>query len=62
LLHNNANAELVTRTITYTYDPLNRLTAADYSTGEQYAYQYDAVGNRTAYTLTGCPSKFRRRC
>jgi YD repeat-containing protein len=51
---------LVERTIDYTYDPLNRLTAAAYSTpsagsgqaGESYAYQYDAVGNRTAYTLT----------
>jgi YD repeat-containing protein len=34
-----------TRAITYTYDPLNRLTATDYSTGESYAYQYDAIGN-----------------
>jgi len=51
-LQDNANGELVTRTITYTYDALNRLTAADYSTGEQYGYQYDAVGNRTVYTLT----------
>ncbi|MBI5952480.1 MAG: hypothetical protein HY865_12555 [Chloroflexi bacterium] len=33
-------------TIEYTYDPLNRLTAADYSTGDFYAYTYDAVGNR----------------
>jgi RHS repeat-associated protein len=41
-----------TRTITYTYDGLHRLTAADYSTGEQYAYQYDAVGNRVALTDT----------
>ena len=41
----------VTREISYTYDPLNRLIAADYTTGESYAYQYDAVGNRTVYTL-----------
>ncbi len=41
-----------TRSIGYTYDPLNRLTTAAYSTGENYAYQYDPVGNRTAYTLT----------
>ena len=30
--------------------PLNRLTKADYSTGESFAYQYDAVGNRTVMT------------
>jgi hypothetical protein len=47
-----------TRTITYTYDPPGRLTDADYSTGESYAYVYDArrpfrsPGNRTAYTVT----------
>jgi len=41
-----------TRVISYTYDPLGRLTAADYSTGERYAYAYDAVGNRTAMTTT----------
>jgi RHS repeat-associated protein len=33
-------------TIDYTYDPLYRLTAADYSTGEFFHYTYDAVGNR----------------
>jgi len=38
--------------ISYTYDPLYRLTAADYSTGEAYAYQYDAVGNREVMTDT----------
>ena len=32
-----AGAEgMVTRTITYTYDPLGRLTGAEYSTGERY--------------------------
>jgi len=35
-----------TTTIDYTYDPLCRLTAADYSTGDYYHYAYDAVGNR----------------
>jgi len=48
------------RVITYTHpsatlrtgSPLNRLTGADYSTGESFAYQYDAVGNRTAMTDT----------
>jgi RHS repeat-associated protein len=32
--------------ITYTYDPLNRLTAANYSNSDYYHYTYDAVGNR----------------
>jgi RHS repeat-associated protein len=41
-----------THTITYAYDPLYRLTAADYSTGESFAYQYDPVGNRVAMTDT----------
>jgi YD repeat-containing protein len=47
-----------TRVITYTYDPLSRLIFAGYSTGESFAYQYDAGrpwrshGNRTAYTAT----------
>jgi RHS repeat-associated protein len=44
--------EMVTRVITYTYDPLHRLTGAEYSTGERYEYAYDAVGNRTVYTGT----------
>jgi RHS repeat-associated protein len=41
-----------TRVITYTYDHLYRLTSADYSTGETFAYGYDAVGNRTVQTQT----------
>jgi hypothetical protein len=36
----------VSVTIDYEYDPLYRLTAADYSTGEYFWYTYDAVGNR----------------
>jgi YD repeat-containing protein len=51
-LRDSSSGDLVTRTITYTYDPLNRLTGATYSTGEAYAYAYDAVGNRTAMTST----------
>ncbi|MFQ6102579.1 MAG: RHS repeat domain-containing protein, partial [Anaerolineae bacterium] len=43
---------ITTRVITYTYDPLNRLTGAYYSTGESFEYAYDAVGNRTAMTET----------
>ena len=40
--------------IDYTYDPLQRLTAADYSTGEAFHYTYDVVGNRlTQDTLAG---------
>lgn len=33
-------------TIDYVYDPLNRLTEANYSTGDFYHYSYDEVGNR----------------
>jgi RHS repeat-associated protein len=45
-------AVTTTRTITYTYDALNRLTDAVYSSGEFFAYAYNAVGNRTALTTT----------
>ncbi|MEW6569469.1 MAG: hypothetical protein AB1449_15150, partial [Chloroflexota bacterium] len=38
------------RTISYTYDPLYRLTAADYSDGTYFHYTYDAVGNRLVET------------
>ena len=42
------------QTIDYSYDPVNRLTAADYDSGLYYHYTYDAVGNRleqvTAFT------------
>jgi YD repeat-containing protein len=41
-----------TRVITYTYDKLYRLTGADYSSGESFAYGYDPVGNRTVHTRT----------
>ncbi|MEW6085690.1 MAG: RHS repeat-associated core domain-containing protein [Chloroflexota bacterium] len=41
-------------TIDYVYDPLYRLTEANYSTGDYYHYTYDAVGNRlTQETLIG---------
>ena len=36
--------------ISYTYDPLNRLTAADYDGGMYFHYTYDAVGNRVVET------------
>ena len=38
-------------TITYEYDELNRLTAADYSNNDYYRYTYDAVGNRLAQDI-----------
>jgi YD repeat-containing protein len=41
---------LVGTSITYTYDPLNRLTGASYSDGTYYNYTYDAVGNRLTET------------
>jgi RHS repeat-associated protein len=45
---------VITTTITYTYDPLYRLAAADYSDGGYFHYTYDAVGNRlTETTLAG---------
>jgi RHS repeat-associated protein len=37
-------SELVT--INYVYDPLHRLTEANYSNGDYYHYAYDPVGNR----------------
>jgi YD repeat-containing protein len=39
--------------IAYTYDPLYRLTAADYSDLSYFHYTYDAVGNRLSYEITG---------
>ena len=43
----------LTRTLVYTYDNLYRLTDADYSTGEAYAYEYDPVGNRLKQIIDG---------
>jgi len=43
---------LKTCIITYTYDSLHRLTGANYSSGEEFGYAYDAVGNMTAMTET----------
>jgi hypothetical protein len=39
-------------TINYVYDPLYRLTQANYSTGDYYHYTYDAVGNRETQTTS----------
>jgi hypothetical protein len=43
-----------TRVISYTYDPLSRLTSAAYSSGECYQYSFDRVGNRTANKWQNC--------
>ncbi|MBE2224442.1 MAG: RHS repeat-associated core domain-containing protein, partial [Anaerolineae bacterium] len=50
----NSAPQLGTHTIAYSYDPLYRLTGADYSgdISASYAYAYDAVGNMAAYTET----------
>jgi YD repeat-containing protein len=40
-------------TIHYTYDPLYRLSAANYSNGAEYSYTYDAVGNRLTQNAQG---------
>jgi RHS repeat-associated protein len=41
------------QTITYDYDALDRLKSASYSTGIDYTYSYDKVGNRTSQTING---------
>ncbi len=38
-------------TIDYTYDPLGRLTSADYSDGQDFSYTYDAAGNRLTQVI-----------
>lgn len=39
--------------VDYTYDPINRLTAAAYSTGQQLSYTYDPAGNLTRVSHSG---------
>ena len=41
-----APPQTLTTTIAYSYNALNRLTAATYNSGEFFQYAYDAVGNR----------------
>jgi RHS repeat-associated protein len=48
-----APASPYSTTISYDYDPLYRLTAADYSSGEYFHYSYDPVGNRLSETTPG---------
>jgi YD repeat-containing protein len=40
-------------TIQYSYDPLYRLTGADFSDGDSYHYSYDRVGNRPEQETRG---------
>ncbi|MFJ4389278.1 RHS repeat domain-containing protein [Pseudomonas soli] len=45
-------------TVSYTYDPLGRVTQVVYSDGSTtttISYQYDAAGNRTSVTTTRSP-------
>lgn len=38
-------------TITYQYDNFGQLKAAQYGTGMDFVYVYDAIGNRETFTL-----------
>jgi YD repeat-containing protein len=51
---------LITTTvvISYTYDPLNRLTAADYDDGTYFHYTYDAVGNQLEEDTNGWANEY----
>ena len=51
-----------TITITYTYDPLYRSVAADYSDGEYFHYTYDAVGNRLTQEMQSGTNTYQYRC
>ncbi|MCA9938267.1 MAG: hypothetical protein KC418_06475, partial [Anaerolineales bacterium] len=48
-------AQTSATTIQYEYDPLYRLTAATYSSGESYGYSYDAGSNRLLEARNGQP-------
>jgi YD repeat-containing protein len=45
-------SKLVSQTITYQYDHLNRLKKATYTTGISIEYSYDALGNRTSEVVS----------
>jgi len=47
------------RTLTYSYDGLQRLIGAAESPGSSYAYQYDVAGNRTDVTTNGTLTQHR---
>jgi len=42
----------------YSYDTMGRLVRAIESSGRQYGYEYDQVGNRTKATATGKPGQY----
>jgi len=44
--------ESAVASVSYTYDPVGRVTTAIYDNGLCVAYAYDANGNRTAQTNT----------
>ncbi|KAA3646532.1 MAG: hypothetical protein DWQ07_10000 [Chloroflexi bacterium] len=50
--------EIVTYDIDYVYDPLNRLTEANYDDGSFFHYSYDAVGNRLTEDANGVVSTY----
>ncbi len=50
------SSETYSVTIDYSYDPLNRLTAADYSDESYYHYSYDKVGNRLTESRGQAPA------
>jgi RHS repeat-associated protein len=47
-----SNQIATTRTETYTYDDLNRLSTVNYGDGESQTYSFDSMGNRLARTDT----------
>jgi RHS repeat-associated protein len=50
---NNGATTTTSRTETYAYDALSRLTSVSYGDGESQAYSFDTMGNRTSKTDSG---------
>ena len=46
----------LSRTVTYSYDGLQRLIGAMESPGSSFAYSYDLAGNRTGVSVNGTPT------
>jgi RHS repeat-associated protein len=46
------------QTITYTYDALDRLKSASYSSGMSFSYDYNKVGNRTSQTINSVTTSY----